>query len=333
MRAARLHAYGPPENLVVEDVPEPKVATATDVRVRVHASSINPIDWKIRAGYQRGIVRIRLPATLGLDVSGEVLEVGAAVTRFKAGDLVYGCPSWRRDGAYAEQCVLDEGLLAHKPVSLSHLEAASLPLVGLTAWQCLLPRLAEKPGQRVLIQAGSGGVGTFAIQLAKHHGAWVAATCSAANAELVRALGADQAVDYKHEKWWEILPDLDVILDAIGGDERSRALRAVKKGGRIASISSGLPENSARYGPNLGALATGLGIAWFWLRGRLRGVDAMTLIKVTRADQLAAIAKLADTRVIKPVIDQAFPLDAIAEAHRYGETGRIRGKVVISVTD
>src|SRR4051794_15446387 len=155
MRAARLHAYGPPENLVVEEVPEPRIERPSDVRVAVRAASINPIDWKIRAGSQRGAIRLSLPWTLGLDVSGEVLEVGRAVKRFAPGDTVYGCPDHRRPGSYAEQCVLDQRLLARKPASITHAEAASLPLVALTAWQCLLPRLTERAGQRVLIQAGS----------------------------------------------------------------------------------------------------------------------------------------------------------------------------------
>ena len=331
MRAARLHAYGPPENFVVEDVPEPRIEHPNDVRMAVRAASINPIDWKIRAGSQRGAIRLTLPWTLGLDVSGEVLEVGSAVTRFKPGDMVYGCPDHRRPGSYAQQCVLTDRLLARKPASISHVEAASLPLVGLTAWQCLLPRLAESPGQRVLVQAGSGGVGTFAIQLARHHGAWVAATCSERNHAKVLGLGAQQVVDYKNARWWEVVPDLDVVLDALGGEERDRALAAVKRGGRVASISSGLPENSKRFGPNLGVLVTGIGIAGFWLRGRFRGVDASTVIKRTNATQLEAITDFVERGVIKPVVDRTYPLAEIAESHRYGESGRIVGKVVIEM--
>lgn len=333
MRAARLHAYGPPDHLVVEDVPEPTLEGPRDVVVAVHAAAINPIDWKIRAGHQRGAIRLKLPWTLGLDVSGEVLEVGSEVTRFQPGDAVYGCPDHRRPGSYAEQCVLDEGLLATKPPSLSHVQAASLPLVGQTAWQCLLPRLAERPEQRVLIQAGSGGVGTFAIQLAKHHGAWVATTSSERNHDLVRDLGADRPIDYRQERWWEVVDDLDLVLDALGGEERERALAAVKRGGRVASIVSGLPEHTAHYGPNLGVLATGLGIAGFWLRGQLRGVQAATVVKRNRPDQLEAIADLVEQGAIRPVIDLVYPLEEVAEAHRYGETGRVRGKMVLQVRE
>lgn len=329
MRAARLHEYGPPERLIVEEVPDPAIERPTDVRVAVRAAAINPIDWKIRAGLQRGALRYRLPWILGLDVAGEVLETGPGVTRFAVGDAVFGCPDWRRPGSYAEQCVLDESLLAPRPASLSFEEAAAVPLAGLTAWQCLLPRLAERQGQRVLIQAGSGGVGHLAIQIAKHHGAWVAATCSDRNRAFVEGLGADRVVDYRTERWWEAVPDLDVILDALGYDERELALRHVKRGGRVASIVSGLPHATERFGPTLGALATGLGIGWFWLRGRLRGIDAATVVKRTLPDQLEHLGRLCDQGAVKVHLDRTFPLEAVAEAHAYGETGRIRGKVVI----
>ncbi len=340
MRAALLSAYGPPENLQISQVPEPALERPDDVRVAVHAAAVNPIDWKLRSGGQRGAIRYRLPWILGLDVSGVVLEVGPGVTRFSPGDAVFGCPDYRRPGSYAEQCVLTEGCLAPKPAALSHVEAASLPLVGLTAWQCLLPRIARDEQQsesqrserlRVFIQAGSGGVGTFAIQLAKHHGAWVATTCSPRNHDLVRRLGADRVIDYRTQRWWEELDDLDVILDALGGEERERALQAVKRGGRVASIVTGLPVNTKRYGPNLGVLATGLGVVGFGLRGLLRGVQASTVVKRNHADQLCAIGALVEARAIVPVIERTFALDEVAAAHALGETGRIRGKVVITV--
>lgn len=330
MRAVRFHAYGPPDVLQVDEVEEPVLQRPRDVRVRVVATTINPVDWKVRAGSQRGVIRPTLPHIWGLDVSGEVLEVGPAVTRFAVGDLVYGCPDHRRPGAWAEQVLVAEEHLAKAPTSIPLADAAALPLGGLTAWQCLLPRLAEHPGQRVLIQAGSGGVGHLAIQIAKAHGAWVATTCSPRNHELVRSLGADRAVDYRTEDWAEVVDDLDIVLDALGYDEREKALHAVKRGGRVASIVSGLPHHTERWGPTLGAVATGLGIAGFWLRGRLRGVDASTIVRRTRADQLEAIAGLVDDGRLRPVIDRTYPLEAMAEAHAYGETGRIVGKVLLT---
>ena len=333
MRAALLSAYGPPENLEIREVATPRVERPDDVRVAVHAAAINPVDWKIRSGRQRGFIRYKLPWILGLDVSGEVLEVGSAVRRFRVGDLVYGCLDHRRNGSYAEECVTESGCLAPKPASVSHIEAASLPLVGLTAWQCLLPKLELRREQRVLIQAGSGGVGTFAIQLAKHHGAWVAATCSEPNHALVKELGADRAIDYRSENWWELLSELDLILDALGGEERERALRSVRRGGRMASIVLGLPTNTEKYGPVLGGAVTAWGLGGLWLRGRLRGVEAVSVVRRNNAGQLVAIGELVDRGVIRPVIDHVFPLEAIVAAHRMGEAGRIRGKVVLQVRD
>jgi NADPH:quinone reductase-like Zn-dependent oxidoreductase len=329
MRAARFHAYGPPSNLVVEEVADPTLSGPKDVRIAVKAAAINPIDWKIRGGKQRGALRYTLPWIGGLDVSGEVVEVGSGVTRFAVGDAVYGCPDHNRPGAYAEQVVVDEGFLAKKPPSLTHAEAASIPLVGLTAWQCLLPRIGERPGQHVFIQAGSGGVGTFAIQLAKHHGCRISTTCSPRNADFVRELGADEVVDYRTQNWWEALSDIDVILDALGGEERARALEVVNRGGRVASIVSGLPAATEAYGPTLGVVAVGLGIVRFAVQGRLRGVDTATVIRKTRADQLEQITALLESGAIRPILDKVYPLDDIAEAHAYGETGRIRGKVVL----
>jgi alcohol dehydrogenase len=334
VRAVLLHSYGPPENLQIGEAPDPAPERPTDVLVEVRAASINPIDWKIRAGAQRGVLRYRLPWTLGLDVAGRVLAVGPAVTRFAVGDEVMGCPDVRRPGSYAERCVLEERLLVRKPAKLSFEEAASIPLVGLTAWQCLLPRLQERPGQRVLVQAGSGGVGHLAIQLAKRpwtagERAWVATTCSEHNRAFVEELGADQVVDYKKEKWWEVLSDLDLVLDAVGGEERELALRHVKRGGRVASIVSGMPENTEAYGPLLGTLASGLGVLSFWTRGRLRGVQTVTILKQTHTDQLEALAQLAGEGALRVHVDRTFPLEQAAQAHAYGETGRIRGKVVL----
>jgi NADPH:quinone reductase-like Zn-dependent oxidoreductase len=329
MNAVRLHEYGPATNLLYETVPDPVLERPNDVRVGVHGAAINPIDWKIRAGQQRGAIRLSLPWIQGLDVSGEVLEVGSAVTRFKVGDLVYGCPDHRRPGSYAEQVVVEDKNLAIAPTSIPLATAAALPLAGLTAWQCLLPKLAEAPGQRVLIQAGSGGVGHLAIQLAKHHGAWVATTCSERNHAFVQGLGADEAIDYRTTNWWEAVSELDIVLDALGYEERDRALQAVKKGGRVASIVSGLPGNTEKYGPNLGLIATGLGVASFAIRGWLHGKQGYTVVKRTHADQLEALARLVDDGAVRPHIDRTFALKDLPDAHALGETHRICGKVIL----
>lgn len=330
MRAALLREYGPPDNLRVEEVACPPVGPH-DVKVQVHASSLNPVDWKCRSGTQRAIMGWKLPWVQGLDLAGEVVEVGPAVTSFAVGDAVWGSPNHKRWGAWAEACVVHEAELGHKPPSLSFAEAASIPLAGQTAWQCLVPHVRE--GSRVFIQAGSGGVGTLAIQIAKARGAWVATTCSEPNHPLVRKLGADLPIDYRSARWWEVLEDLDLILDALGGEERDRALQAVKRGGRVASITSGLPGHARRYGPWLGTLVAGVGIGGFWLGGKLRGVDAANVVRSARRDILDALAAMVEDGSLRPVIDRTYPLEHIAEAHRYGETGRIRGKVVLTVRD
>lgn len=332
MRAAVLREYGPPSNLQIEEV-EPRPLLPGDVRVRVRAASINRVDWKARSGTNRAAMGWKLPWVQGLDLAGEVVEVGPGVRELAVGDRVWGSPSHKRWGSYAEQCVVAEAELAPMPESLSFVEAASLPLVGQTACQCLFPFLDQPFDRppRVLIQAGSGGVGTVAIQLAKASGAWVATTCSTRNHELVTELGADHCVDYREQRWWEVLDDLDLVLDAVGPPELSHGLGVVRRGGRISSITTGLPKNAKRYGAWGGLVATGLGVARFWLGGRLRGIDAATVIrKPSRAD-LDRMARMVADGTLKPVIDEVFPLERIAEAHAYGETGRIRGKVVLEI--
>lgn len=329
MRAALLREYGPPENLAIEEVECPPLGPH-DVKVAVRASSINPIDWKCRAGSQRVVMGWRLPWVQGLDLAGVVVERGSAATDFEVGDAVWGSPSHKRWGTWAEFCVADQKELGLKPPSLSFEEAASMPLAGQTALDCLVPFV--KPDMRVFIQAGSGGVGTLAIQIAKAQGAFVATTCSERNHELVRDLGADQAVDYRSQKWWEVLSDLDIILDSLGHEERDLARQHVKQGGRVASITSGLPAYAKQYGPRLGVLVTGLGIARFWTLGKLRGVDASTVVRRASRQSLDNLAGLVETELVRPVVDRVFPLDEIVEAHRYGETGRIRGKVVIAIS-
>jgi NADPH:quinone reductase-like Zn-dependent oxidoreductase len=273
----------------------------------------------------------KLPWVCGLDLAGEVVECGSRATDFAVGDKVWGSPNHRRWGTYAEQWVGDQGDVGRMPKQLSFEEAASIPLAGITAWQCVVPFLRAHAGARVFIQAGSGGVGTLAIQLAKAEGAWVATTCSPRNHELVQGLGADRAIDYRSENWWEVLEPVDLILDSLGDEQRDRALAAVKKGGRIASITTGLPALSKKYGPYLGAAATGIGMAGFWLGGKLRGVDAANVVRVADRGILDDLADRVRAGSLKPVLDRSFPLEEIAEAHRYGETGRIRGKVVITM--
>ncbi len=330
MRAARIHEYGAPELLKVEDVERPQPGPK-DVLVRVLASSVNPVDFKIRGGHQRAVIRLRFPWILGMDLSGVVESVGAKVTQFSPGDEVFSSPSHFRMGCYAEYVAVREDELARKPASLDHLQAASIPLVGLTAYQALMNSAQLRAGERVLIQAGSGGVGTFAIQLAKHVGAHVITTCSERNHELVRALGADEVIDYHKTPFEEAAGKVDVVMDTIGGDHLDRALKILKPGGRLLSITPRMPDFTKKYGPALGLVMLGFRIASLWLRARFSGGKMSVVTRSPSGAELQKIAALIEEGAIKPAIDKVFPLEKIVEAHRYMETGRARGKVVIDL--
>jgi len=331
MKAARIHAYGGPEVLRVEDAPDPAPGPG-QVLVEVHATSVNPVDTKIRKGVLRAGLRYKMPRILGLDVSGVVIGVGDGVTRWKVGDAVWSSPGPKPQGTYAEQVCVAEGELGRKPDNLSHEEAASLPLVALTAWQALFDTAKLQRGERVLVTAGSGGVGTVAIQLAKHAGAWVATTCSARNAELVTALGADRVVDYRSEDFVDVLSDLDVVLEALGPAEMRRARKALKKGGRLVGISTGLPDKVKRVGPTLGLVATGVTMARHKIGARFcAGVKSSFITRRPDGAQLDELAALCEAGAVRPVIDRVMPLDDIVAAHTYSETGRARGKIVIAV--
>lgn len=330
MRAVRMHGYGDPSVLSVDEV-EPTPLGPHDLRIRVRASSVNPVDAKIRSGAQRAIVWLSLPWTLGMDVSGEVVEVGAKVTGFAVGDEVFSSPSHRRMGCYADEVVVRADEVAHKPPSLTHEEAASLPLVGLTALDAL-DALDLRAGQRILVQAGSGGVGTIAIQLAKHRGAEVLTTCSPRNHPLVTELGADRPIDYRTERFEEVAAGCDAVLESMGPEHLRRAIDTVRPGGRIASITPGLPDYTKRWGALLGVLAFAAAFAGTWLRARLgRGVRVSLVTRRPSGARLADLAALVEDGAVRPVIDRVFPLEETAEAHRYLETGRARGKVVLSV--
>lgn len=329
MRAARIHRYGPPEVFQIEDVPDPEPGPR-DVLVEVHASSVNPVDYKIRSGGQRAIIHYRLPWTLGLDFSGVVAAVGRKVKRLQVGDEVYGSPTHRRQGCYAERVLVDERAVAIKPRNLSHREAASIPLVGLTAWDALVVKGRLRRGQRALIHAGSGGVGTFAIQLAKDLGAHVATTCSARNEELVRSLGADEVIDYRERRFDEELRDYDFVLDALGGETRERSFRVLRRGGRLATMIGGVPAATKKHGVALGLVVAGARLTSVTLRGRLiHGVQVHHVLRESDARLLAPITQRIEAGVIRAVVDRVYPLEEIADAHRYSESGRARGKIVI----
>lgn len=331
MRAARIHRYGPPEVFRVDEVAEPSCGP-DDVLIDVHASSVNPVDFKIRQGMQRGAIRYRLPWTLGLDVAGEVKAVGDRVQRFKPGDRVYGSPTHRRPGCYAESTVIAQSQLAPMPTNLDFQQAASIPLVGLTTWAALVDFAKLQSGERVLIHAGAGGIGTFAIQLAKVLGAEVATTCSTRNLELVQRLGADRAIDYTEQQYDDVLADYDVAYDTLGGEHTLRSRRILRRGGRLPSIVAGVPAATKRYGPNLGVLVSLTQMIGLTLVSKLRyGIAARNILRPSDGGKLERITELIEAGKIEPVIDRVFPLEEIAEAHRYSETGRARGKIVIAV--
>jgi alcohol dehydrogenase len=332
MKAALIHRYGGNDEVRLEEVPRP-VPGSGDLLVQVRAASVNPVDVKIRDGKLKVLTPYRFPLILGSDLSGTVLEVGPGVTRYKPGDEVFARLDKERIGAFAELALVRETAAALKPSRLTHVEAASIPLVGLTAWQAMVEIGKVGRGSRVLIHAGSGGVGTFAIQLAKHLGAWVATTAGARNLELVRKLGADEALDYRAVQFDEALSDLDFVLDTQGGETLLRSFSTVKRGGTVVSVGALPDAKFARaWGVNpLLVLALSFMTRKETRLAREHGVRYEFLFMRASGDQLARIAELLDGGIVKPVIDRTFPLDGIQEALRYSESGRATGKVVVVV--
>ncbi len=316
----------------VGDMPDPE-PREDDVLVRVHAAGVNLLDSKIRNGELKLILPYRLPLILGHDVAGVVVRVGSRVRRFKPGDEIYARPADGRIGAFAELIAINEDDVAIKPKALAMEEAATIPLVGLTAWQALIERANLKAGQKVLIQAGSGGVGTFAIQLAKHLGATVATTTSTPNVELVRSLGADIVIDYKKADFAHSLRDYDVVLHSLDKVTLEKSLRVLKPGGQLISIS-GPPD--AAFARQIGAswvLRTIMRILSYRVSARAKRRQAQYSFLFMRANgaQLSKIASLIDHGVVRPVLDRVFPFASTREAMAYVEAGRAKGKVVVAL--
>lgn len=313
------------------DVPEPVVGER-DVLVRVQAAGLNQLDEKLRVGEFKAILPYRLPIILGHDVAGTVIRVGARVSAFKPGDEVYARPRDHRIGTFAERIAIDEADVALKPSSIAMDEAGSLPLVALTAWQALVEIADVRPGQKVLIHAGAGGVGSIAIQLAKHLGAEVATTASAANADFVRLLGADRVVDYRTEDFEEVLSGYDVVLDSLGGENLEKSLRILRPGGKAIGISGPPTPEFARAA----GLSPILRLATAGLSRRIRsqakrlGVDYTFLFMRASGDQLRDIAGLVDAGAIRPIVGRVFTFDETLAGMESLTKGGIRGKAVIS---
>lgn len=304
MEAVRIHQYGGPEELKVEEVPRPQAA-ADEVLIRVHAAGVNPVDWKIRAGYLKDFMPVPMPFIPGIDVSGVVEATGPAVTQFKKGDEVFGAGK----GAYAEFAVAKESELARKPASLDHVHAAALPVAALTAWQALFNVAHLTAGQRVLIHGASGGVGHFAAQFAKAKGAYVIGTASGRNQAYLRELGVDEPIDYEKARFEDVVRNVDVVLDTQGGDTEQRSWKVLKKGGMLVSIVQ-VPsaEEAAKH-----------------------DARSARFVRQPNGGELSEIARLVDSGKVMVAVDSVLPLSEAGRAHELSQTGHARGKLVLKV--
>ncbi|MFJ2173594.1 NADP-dependent oxidoreductase [Streptomyces sp. NPDC087851] len=333
MKTFMIERYGDKAGVRAAEMPDPRVG-AEDVLVRIHAASVNPLDLRLRDGDFKAILPYGLPLVLGNDLAGVVVQVGPDVTRFAVGDEVYARPDKNRIGTFAELIAVHQNDVAVKPATLTMEEAASLPLVALTAWQALVERAQVRPGQKVLIHAGAGGLGTVAVQLAKHLGAYVAATASTAKVDLVKELGADVVIDYTQRDFATVLDGYDVVLDTLGGETLKKSVRVLKPGGKIISVA-GPPD--AAFARELGAnalLRLAMSALSFTTRRRAgrRDVTYSFLFMKASGDQLRALTPLVDAGEIRPVVDRVFPFAETREAMEYVEKGRARaGKVVVAM--
>jgi NADPH:quinone reductase-like Zn-dependent oxidoreductase len=307
MHAVRIRSFGNPDVMKLEDVSVPQ-PTSNEIVIRVVAASVNPVDYKIRSGHYPSVKQDQLPKVLGRDVAGDVEYVGNDVKKFKVGDAVYAMLG-RDKGGYAEFAVATEEEAAFKPKTLDFVAAAAVPLAALTAWQGLFDQGGLRAGQRVLIHGGAGGVGHFAIQFAKAKGAWVATTVSKDDLELARQLGADQAIDYKNEKFEDVVKDIDLVYDLIAGETQDRSWKVLKDGGTMISTLKEPDKDKAKS----------------------RNVKVAHYMAKPDAGELKEIAQLIDDGKVHVVVKATFPLEDAAKAHKHMEDDHIQGKVVLNV--
>ncbi|MEB2630769.1 NADP-dependent oxidoreductase [Bacillus sp. CFBP9009] len=329
MKALAIENYGKKPNFL--DFPMPKMNN-DEVLVEIYAASINPLDTKIRKGELKLLLKYKMPLILGNDFSGKIVEVGASVTKFKVGDEVYGRPRANKMGTFTEYISVNQEDIALKPKNLSFEEAASIPLVGLTSYQALHDILRIEKGHKILIHAGSGGVGTFAIQLAKHIGAFVATTASGGS-DLVKSLGADEVINYKTEKFEHSIRDYNAVLDTIGGATLEKSFVTLKKGGKIVSIS-GIPNGRFAKENGFSSLKKTLfSIASYKLTKleKKHNVQYTFLFMKHSGEQLEILTEMLESEVIKPTLDKVFIFEDAQKALEYAETGRAKGKIILKL--
>jgi NADPH:quinone reductase-like Zn-dependent oxidoreductase len=308
MKAIVIHQYGGPEELKYEDMPEP-VMNPDDVLIRVYSTSVNPVDCKIRQGQRKGGPQRSFPLILGWDVSGVIEKAGSGVTNFQIGDEVYGRPDLSRNGTYAEYVAVRASEIAYKPKTIDHPAAAAVPLAGLTAWQGIFDHGKLRSGQKILIHGAAGGVGSFAVQLAKWKGAYIIGTASGKNIPFLKELGANEVIDYKTERFEEKLKDIDVVFDTIGGEVQANSIKVLKPGGILVS-TVGIKDMEAL---------------------KAKGIQGEQYMAGSFPVQLKQLAELIDAGKIKPVIAQVMPLKDAAKGHQLSEEGHTRGKIVLKV--
>lgn len=317
MKAVRIHQFGGPEVMQIDEIERP-VPAPDEILVKVYASGVNPVDWVIRNGANDKLRPfLSLPMTLGWDTAGVVEELGSEVTGFQKGDAVYGVPNFPGDGSYADYCVAKATQFAGKPKSLSFIEAAGVPLAALTAWTGMLAHGKLQAGQRILIQGASGGVGSFAVQFAKVKGAYVIGVASTSNVEYLKQLGADEVIDYKTQKFEDLVHDVDVVLEASpirDNKERLKSVSVLKEGGILVSVNTDFPFNDEV----MEALAR-------------KDATGELAPNQPRQEWLEEIAQLIDEGNVQVLISNVFPLEQVVEAHRESESWHVRGKLVLEV--
>lgn len=311
MKAAQIKKYGGSEVVEINNnAPKPAVSEG-HLLIEVHAAGINPVDWKIREGYMAQMIPLKFPATLGGDFSGVVVEVGGGVSGFKKGDEVYGQAGALRggSGSFAEFVLADIKVTARKPKNIDHVEAAALPLTGVSAWQALVDHIGLSRGKKILIHGGAGGIGTVAIQLAKHLAAYVATTAGAKDMQYVQELGADEVIDYKNQSFQDMLKNFDAVFDTVGGDTYEKSFKVLRKGGIIVSM---LEQPNQKLMNQF-------------------GVNAIGQFTQVNSERLSRVAELAEKRVIKVHVDKTYPLEQAGEALEFLQTGHPRGKLVLKI--